>query len=243
MAQQMQMQIKNFWAYILRKLFSYPSVVLIGGTWKTGKTDFALKISEDLAKLGLIREVASNIDTSGYYPQIADLISLRHWLYASKKKKLYIFDEASEHLPSRRSMSAKNVGFIQIIPEISKAHAKMLVVGHNLEKVDKTLINSVWCRGVFTKSNLKNAQLFSHLFSQPYVFNNIPRTSITFDPYAIAPFTEKPPGNIYFKDDDLQLLWRWCNGENYKDLGIAPMTLHRKLKKFIRQTLENELNT
>lgn len=250
-----QQRVKNQWHYALHKLFDHPSVVLIGGKWKTGKTDFGLKISEDLKKLPskhkqtnpkynstVITEVASNIDTDGHYPQIYDLVTLRQWLYSNSHRKLYIFDEASEHLPSRRSMSSKNVGFIQLIPEISKAHARMLVIGHQLLKIDKTFLDEVWCRGVFIKKNLKNAQLFSGLIVKPMIFKNIPPTSISFDPYAIAPFQELPSNKVLFKEEDLQLLWEWSNGKTYKELGVYPMQLHRKLKKYVHKTLENQLN-
>lgn len=235
-------QIKNNWAYCLRKLFSYPSMVLIGGAWKTGKTDFSLKISQDLIILGLIHECASNIETFGHYPLISDLVSLRQWLYKDNRRKLYIFDEASEHLDSRRAMSSKNVGFINLIPQISKAHAKMIVVGHQLMRVDKTLLDDTYCRGVFIKTELKSAKLLSHLLSHPYTFRNLPPTTVKFDPYAIAPFLEKPIGQVYFKDEDKQLLWKWANGQSYKDLGVHAMQLHRKLQKFVLSCLENELN-
>jgi hypothetical protein len=248
--QQLQQTIKNKWHYTLHKLFDYPSIVLIGGRWKTGKTDFALFIAETLLKLPfgqgggtMISEVASNIKTNNpNFKYIYDLVSLRNWLYETKCRKLYIFDEASEHLPSRRAMTTKTVSFIQLIPEISKAHARMIVIGHQLLTIDKTFLDDVWCRGVFLKIQLKKAQLFSSLLIHPYVFSNIPRTSISFDPYAIAPFQETASGSLIFKEEDKQLVWRWLNGETYKELGLHNMTLHRKVQKLLRFYMENELH-
>lgn len=248
-----QVVIRNKWEYVLRKLFGQPSLVLIGGAWKTGKTDFALKISEDLRRIPfketesdpdkkLIEEVASNIETFGTYPMISDLVSLRQWLYSNNKRKLFIFDEASEHLPGRRAMSSKNVGFIQLIPEISKAHARLIVIGHQLLKIDQTLLDETYCRGAFIKLDLKKAQLISHLFQAPIVFKDIPPTTIKFDPYAIAPFTEKPSGKLFFKDTDKQLLWDWVNGKSIKQLNIHPMQLNRLVRKYIRNSLENEFH-
>jgi len=232
---------------ILHKLFDYPSIVLIGGIWKSGKTDFALYLAERLLRLPLfdmtvISEVASNIDTEGKFNYIYDLRSLRQWLYSSKKRKLYILDEASEHLPSRRAMTSKNIGFIQIIPEISKAHARMLIVGHQLLTIDKTLLDATWCRGAFIKLGLKKAELISTLIPRPYTINDIPPTTIPFDPYSIAPFQENAPGNVMFKDDDRQTIWEWINGKNYKELNIKPMTLHRLIKKILKCYMENDLN-
>jgi len=245
-----KIKIKNKWHYVLHKLFDYPSIVLIGGKWKTGKTDFALFIAETLLKLPygqgggtMITEVASNIETNRKdFQYIFDLVSLRRWLYGSNKRKLYIFDEASEHLPSRRAMASKNVNFIQLIPEISKAHGRMIVIGHQLLTIDKTLLDDVWCRGVFIKINLKKAELFSSLFIQPFVFSDIPPTSIKFDPYSIAPFQEMPSGKLIFKDKDKQVLWEWSNGKSVKALGLHAMQLNRLLRKYIRNSLENDFH-
>lgn len=146
----------NTWKHILHLFFDHPSVILIGGVWKSGKTDFSLYIAETLLKLPLgdgtvISEVASNIDTKGTFPVISDTVSLRTWLYSNSKRKLYIFDELNEHLAARRAMTGKNVGFISLIPEISKAHARLLMVGHQLLTVDKTFLDDIWCRGIFIK--------------------------------------------------------------------------------------------
>jgi hypothetical protein len=216
--------------------------------WKSGKTDFALFLAETLQKLPfgrngeekVITDVATNIDTSGHYPLVADLVTLRQWLYSNNHRKMYILDEASEHLPSRRAMSTKSVSFIQIIPEISKAHGRLLIIGHQLLTIDKTFLDQVWCRGIFLKLGLKKAQLISHLLTVPYVFENIPQTTIAFDPYGIAPFQEKPTGNLLFKDSEKQLLWEWSNGKKTSELNIHSMQLNRLVRKYIRTTLENE---
>jgi len=100
-------QITTF-RQILFRLFRGPSIVVIGGSWKTGKTDFSLRISELLTQYGIVSQVASNIDTLGFYDQLTDAISLKNWLYRSQARKLYIFDEASEHLPNTRGMSGSD---------------------------------------------------------------------------------------------------------------------------------------
>jgi len=240
----------NSFQAFLYKFFSYPCLILIGGRWKTGKTDFALFVSEHLTRIPyknpdefLITEVASNIETYGKYPFIHDLLSLKQWLYSSNKRKLYILDEASEHFSSRTSMSSKNVAFTQLIPEISKAHARLLIIGHQLSNVDKTLTDNTYCRGVFIKTSLKTAQFFSDLVNHPIVFKDVPPTSIKFDPYAIAPFTEKPVGKAIFKDQDKQVLWEWCHGKSFRSLGLHPMQLNRLLRKYIKISLENDVHT
>jgi hypothetical protein len=251
MLKKMEVEVKYTWHSVLYRLFSVPGVVIVEGFGKVGKTDFSLKIAEDLTKLPrrigvtnepLIKEVASNINTKGFYPQISDLISIKSWLYSTNYRKLYLFDEANEYLSNLRVMSASNVSFTRLLPQVTKAHARMIVIGHDFGGIDKNVLREAWCKGKFIKSSLKKALLLSNLFSQPIEFHNIRKTLVPFDPYAVAPFTERPEAGVFFKDEDKQLLWKWANGSNYKDLGIKPMTLHRKLQKYILDTLKIDLN-
>jgi len=232
---------------ILTKLFNKPSIVIIGGSWKTGKTDFGLKISEDCMNLDLISECASNIDTEDFYPQLTNLVDVKQWLYRNKARKLYIFDEASEHLPNTRGMSGKSVGIKSLIPQISKAHGRMIVIGHNINKVDKEVYDKTWCRGLIMKPLTpycyKPAILYSDFFPRPLKISEISPTKIKFDPYSLAPFTEKPENGVFLKDADKQLLLNWAHGSNYKALGLMPMQLHRKLKAYVLNSLEAELNS
>lgn len=237
----------------MHKLFEIPSVVLVGGIWKTGKTDFALYIAETLLNLPsyrnpvdctVVNRVASNIETHGTFPMISDMLSLRQWLYETSEVKLFILDEANVHLPSRRSMSGKSVEIVKLLAEVSKAHARMIVIAQELTKIDKEFLNPTWVRGVFIKRSLKKAQLISHLLEKQYAFNNIPKTSIPFDPYAVAPFTEKPASNILFKDEDMQKLWDWSDQkQSYKELGFThPQQFNRWLRRNVKKLLNIELS-
>lgn len=231
---------------ILNRLFNGPSIVIIGGTWKTGKTDFALKISEDLKNLGIITEIATNIDTYNHYPQISDLISLKQWLYSTRNRKLYIFDEASEHLPNTRGMSGKSVGIKGIIPQISKAHGRMIIIGHNIKKIDAEAYDTTWCRALIMKPMKPYiyfpAIVYSPLFPKPISIKQISPTKIKFDPYSLAPFTERPEKQIYFKEESKQRLWTWSNGATCKELGINNMQINRLLRDYVHKTLELEYN-
>jgi hypothetical protein len=244
-----QLQVRYTWKSVLHKLFNVPGVVIVEGIGKVGKTDFSLKISKDLIELPrragepnepLIKDVASNIDTKGFYPQISDLISIKNWLYSNNHRKLYLFDEANEYLSNLRVMSASNVAFTRLLPQVTKAHARMIVIGHDFGGIDKNVLREAWCKGKFIKTSLKSALLLSNLFSQAIDFHNIEKTSVPFDPYAVAPFTEKPDGVIMFKDSDKETLWKWVNGATIKDLGLHAMQLNRLLRKYVGQTLEND---
>jgi len=235
----------------LVKLFGFPSLVNIGGPWKTGKTDLALLIAETLLSLNqrgihsredaLPSKVASNIETEDKRVEfVPSLEELRYWLHGDNRVKLFILDEANVHAPRRRAMSTKNVEIIKILPEVSKAHARMIVVGQELEKIDSELMNPTWCRAVFYKRRLKNATLISSLFSKERHFKNLPPTTIPFDPYRIAPFTERPLNRAIslFKDEEMSKLWAWCNGTPTRNLGMHNMELNRMVRAFVKRILE-----
>jgi hypothetical protein len=229
---------------ILKRIFSIPVMALVVGDWKTGKTDFALLIAERLLELGIVKKVASNIETKD--PRIefvSSLEKLKHWLYMDKMRKLYILDEAGVHVPRRTPMKEKNVKAIQLLPEISKAHAKLIIVTQDPDGIDSQFLNPVWLKAMFVKDSLKNARLISDFFETVISIRDIPPTTIKFDPYAIAPFTLTEPLRMpawILKDEQYKLLWQWAiEGKSFKTLGIHPMQLNRIVRKFIANILKS----
>lgn len=213
--------------------------MLIGGKWKLGKTDFALYIAETLQKIKLINKVASNIDTQNVYPQITDLVTLKSWLYETKFLKLYILDEANLHLQKRRWMTSKNVGLIKLLPEISKAHARMIIVAQEIFEIDNILTNPTWVRGIFIKEKLKKTRVISSLLPHEFVFHNVPKTTVPFDPYSMAPLTENPDITNIFKDKDYNTMFEWAKGKNYASCGFNhPQQFNRWLRKNVLKLLE-----
>lgn len=219
-----------------------PSVVLIGGIWRSGKTSTALWISEMLIKYGLVDKVSSNIDTQGAYKQISDIVTLKMWLHKDKKTKLFIFDEANMHIPSRRAMSNKNVKVLSLLPEISKAHGRMIVIGQRLEKIDSEYRDTTWIRAVFHKINRKTVRVISPLLKKSYLFRNIPKTTIPFDPDVLAPFTERPVASALLKDEELQLLDQWLNGGTWKELFDHPQQCNRFVRRKCRELLDSYIH-
>ena len=227
---------------ILKRVFGMPTMVLIAGEWKTGKTDFALLIAERLLELGIIKKAGSNIETKD--PRIdfiSSLEKLRYWLYMDKLRKLYIMDEAGVHFPRRTPMKEKNVQALQLLPEISKAHAKLIVVSQDPDSIDSQFLNPVWLKALFVKRSLKFGQVISDLFSEVIELRDIPRTSIKFDPYRIAPFTLSEPFKVpewAMKDENYKLLWEYAvNNKSIHALGVHPMKLNRAVRSFIKTVL------
>lgn len=246
----MQVQELNDFDFCLKILFDRPSsFVLIFGDWKTGKTDFALLITERLLELGIVSEVASNIESPDPRLQfIADLPHLKRWLRGSNTRKLYIFDEAGVHLHKRRSMSSKNVSFMTLLPEISKAHARMIAITQNPASIDTELLSPVWCKGLIIKENKYKAKFISELFpwdKKVYEFYPVPPTSIPFDPYAIAPFKLTAPVDVpadFLNDEEKKILWDWSVNEmSARKLNLHPMKLNRIVRKFVREVLTSKV--
>lgn len=227
---------------VLKKIFSMPVMVLIVGDWKTGKTDFSLLLAERLLELGIVKKAASNIETSD--PRIefvSSLEKLKYWLHMDRMHKLYVFDEVGVHLPRRTPMKEKNVQALQLLPEVSKARAKLIIVTQDPDSIDSQLTNPVWCKCLIVKDSLKKVRFISDLFPKVMRFWNVPATSIKFDPYKIAPFTVKEPTRMpdwILKDEQYQLLWKWAvEGQTFKNLGVHPWMLNRLIRKFLKTLL------
>lgn len=218
----------------------------IEGDWKTGKTDCALYTAEQMLEDHIVDEVAANIwtDNDGRINYIDNLQSLKFWLHRNKRLKLYLFDEMNTNAPSRRAMSNKSVGIISILPECSKAHARVICLAQDVSGIDSEFRKSVWVKAHFEKlitnnSRVKTVRITSPLLQSRYLFKDFPRTTIPFDPDLIAPFTLKPEGNHVFPSDpDLTKLAEWANGKAWKELFKHPQECNR----FVRAQVKNLLN-
>ena len=234
------------WA--LKKLFSRTSLVLIGasnqsGVWKTGKTDFSLYVAKRCLNLGLVSEIASNIDTQGEFPLITDTQTLNSWLKSDARRKLFIFDEGNEHLPNTGFMSSKSTGFKAILPQISKKRGRLIVIAQDVDTLDKTFRSKSWWRGTFKKTSKTSASLTAYWnVYKPLEITGIPKTTVKFDPYNSAEWNEQPEhGPIFFNDKDRQILWAITHeGKTAKELGIHQQELSRIWKKYVGSWLEHD---
>jgi len=238
---------------VISTIFGTMGVVILTGrpAWKSGKTDFALLIAECLLKWGIVKKVGSNIRTEDSRITFIDnLVDLKRWLFKDKERKLFILDEATSHLARRRAMTRQNITALSIIPEISKARATLLLVTHSLQAIDQAFLSKNWCRAVIfklaskpknrerTKFAVHQAIIVSDLISggEAY-FEEIPPTSIPFDPYEIAPFT-LTPAKRKFRSAELQALWNWAvEGQTWREQGLHQEQARRILKRFIRYVL------
>lgn len=200
------------WESCLRAIYSLSaSVTIVKGEWKTGKTDFALHLVEECKRLDLISRAGSNIqcfkdqqckDLDNSVVQFMDnFVALNSWMY-SGYRKMFLYDEAIKHSPSRRAMSMLNTKWLEVIPELSKGRCHLVVITQEEDYTEKSFLHPTFVRARWEKINLsqqhpqfrKKVKLYSKLLSWPHqvTFQNIPATGIHFDPMLSAKWGMHP---------------------------------------------------
>lgn len=210
MTQQLEKPEVHPWESVLRKIYGTPaSVTVIDGKWKTGKTDLALHLREELERLTLISKAASNImcfkdknktiqdDETVLY--IDNFLELQTWMF-SGYRKCFIYDEAIKSTPSRRAMSKLNTKWLEVIPELSKARMHLIVITQELKYTESSFLHPTFVRAIWHKISLprhnsqfrKMVRLYSDMLQHVFIFKGIPPTKIIFDPYRSATFKIAP---------------------------------------------------
>lgn len=217
-----------------RRIFYPPGLSTVTGVLKSGKTDFALFLGVDVLKekIGLVSEVASNIYTKDdRIEYVASIPSLKFWLRKNRKRKLFILDEAIKHAYRRRAMSSKTVNLIQVITEISKGHARAIIIPQDVKMVDKDLMNPIFNRAIFSKGGFYRRQwvtLHSMVIrGRERRWYHIPPTTVKFDPYVEAEFSEDATHPL-FQHPDVKMFFDWCKTKDSKSM--------------YRQSLEQKIN-
>ncbi|MEM3389412.1 MAG: hypothetical protein QXQ64_02395 [Candidatus Bathyarchaeia archaeon] len=206
----------TFWDECLFKHYreSPSSVSVIQGKWKTGKTDFALFLCVDELRdrLGVIKEVATNIKTNGETVYINNFDDLEVWLFKNKDRKAFIFDEAIKSSPSRAAMSKINVRWLQYIPELSKARCHMFVITQEAQFTEKLFLHPTFVRAHWIKRDLKTVDLISPFYKHICRFNELPKTKVEFDPYSIAVWQLEAADQAVV-DNDIKIALEYARGE------------------------------
>lgn len=186
-----EMKIPPKMERILRKIYGSPaSITLVSGDWKTGKTDFALLITQMVKQLGLISQFASNIETQESYVEfVQDFSHFDAWLYSNRYRKMFLYDETIESSPRRSAMSSLNVGWVKRIPQLSKGKCHLLSITQEVNLGDSIFSHPVFLRGHWRKFNKTNVLFYGGKTNRDIHFSDIPPCNIAFDPYRIAHFS------------------------------------------------------
>jgi len=204
---------------------------------------------EILKALGLIREFASNAQTMNVndFPMkhIEALNQLKAFGTADRHSKLFMYDEVIESTPTRSAMSKLNVGWVRVIPQLSKMHMHLLVLTQVTQMADSVFMNPVFCRGVWRKTSLTTAEFSGRdIVRDIYKVSDVPRTSIAFDPDLIATFKLEET-SMDFKNMPLMFQVARLYGDNgtyaiiKKTLNIPDIQIRREIMKVCRYATNN----
>jgi len=210
---------------IYRAPASITTVTQIGG-WKLGKTAFALLLGELLLDLKIVELIASNTYTDRF-EFIEDFTNLDIWL-RKPRRKLYLFDEIVEAAQRRRAMSGINVQWVRKIPQLSKGRCQLIVITQSLRFSESAFSSPTFNRGLWTKLSLTTVQFENpRMYDEPYILENVPMTSVKFEPYEFATFNER--GIVKTEDNIRQPLTEDQQFKyDFKELKMSPAALGKK---------------
>lgn len=166
---------------------------------------------------------------------VADVDNLRYWLHRDNTLKCYVFDEAIKHAYKRTPMARIQVSLIQVITEISKGHGRGIVIAQDPSMVDKDLLNPIWCRALFIKKGYyKRTELEMTTFPWSLIpggghreFSGIPPTSVKFDPYEEAEFSEGGDSPM-MRNPEFRVFYRYMVQKETMDHIAKDMCEHRE---------------
>jgi len=143
-------------------------------------------------------------------------------------------------------MSSLNIKLLDDLQILRKYKLSLILIAPHEKYIDNATLGSdvLDARIIKNPWNPKIALYVDYFRSTPIEFYDVPRTSVKFDTWDVAPFTEHgPKQKPKFKDRDLEILWDWSHGATVKDLGLHPQQINRLCRKFIREVLEREHHT
>lgn len=200
------------YAQVLRQIYDSPAgVTIVKGPWKSGKTDFALKLFEQLRQLNLIYEAAGNVqlyeDKECLKPSNKDMqyidnfAMLKGWMFRDLHRKFFVYDEAMKNAPSKKAMTQLNSEWQRIIPELSKGKVHLVAITQEESMTEKIFSHPTFCVARWEKVDLskyhpqyrKKVRVSSKGLRQKYEFANLEPTSLNFNPYRSADWTMEPP--------------------------------------------------
>ena len=234
---------------VICKLFSYSApIIFITGRFGFGKTDFSLLIAEILLKNGIIKKFASNIkvfDSQNIpYTYITNLVTLKEWLYPKRISKLFILDEAGINVDRRNPLGKLNrqiryLGFL-----LRKFRGKLIFISQRSKDIESTFADTDIWLATFKKTSKTEALLVSNIYDEPFYLSDIPRTSIKFDTYDIAPFTTEPKyDELEAQSFERKILYEWLECGSYGKVAKARGLFTQQVKRIILGQVKALLNS
>jgi len=141
-------------------------------------------------------------------------------------------------------MASLNVNLIHQFNILRKYKLSIVATTINEQYVDNAILGQDILDGYFFKPNFRNPKVAlyqDNLENLDLSIYDLPKTTVEFDTWDSAPFTEHSPNSRpQFKDKDLEILWKWSHGHTIKALGVHAMKLNRITRKFVREVMERD---
>ena len=180
-------------ADLVRRFFNqwkYPVIVIYGNP-ETGKTDTALLFFEIATDLGVLDFFGSNIETYDRGKKITSLEEVDYWFKHQSGRKSFGLDEAGVHDDSRNPLSRMNKEIRHEVFVVRKFKGHMIFILQEIEDLDKWKHSEL--TGMFIKKKTYGeefiAQIKTRWDSDIIIIRDMPKTTISFNTYDVAPFT------------------------------------------------------
>jgi len=222
------------------------ALVVVEGRMGTGKTDFALLLAEKALEIGVVDAVATNIATDRF-KRICCYVELVDWLEECRAlgyKPCYVLDEADSVIDARNPLSKINKKFRELVWRLRKYRGKMIIVTHRWEDLEAAI--RPFTTAIFRKVALRRAVVelaFEYAGRTVIEIDRIPKTSVRYDTYDVAPFE-------YGNGDDLDLrdlivAVYYAAGMRQADigkmLGITQQAVSKRIKKVTKMLRAHNL--
>ena len=221
------------------------------GRRDTGKSDHALYTAEILYKYQVMNLFATNIrvySTPGNMKidRITDLYNLERWAEGNAGRKLYILDEFGKAARRRTPMSKLNIKILDKLQILRKYKLSWISIAPAEKYVDSASLGSDVLDYIVLKPKFNDPKIADYYDVMRQIskgFKKLPRTSIHFDTWDIAPFTLEPE-KIIDKFPTKAIEYSYKNakyGLTAKALGLDKKQLNRYYKQTIRYFCEKYL--
>ncbi|MEM2971888.1 MAG: hypothetical protein QW270_05645 [Candidatus Bathyarchaeia archaeon] len=221
----------------LFKIYDSPaSITVVRGKWKTGKTDFALRLAWDELKnrLGIITHVASNVKTDVVH-YIDNFDDFGLWLFQNRERKAFIYDEAVKSTPSRRAMSQINTKWLEYVPELSKGRCHLIVVTQEEDYTEKLFLHPTFVRAKWIKQEKTVVDLIISGELEIHRFKNVPKTTVQFDPYAMALWKlESTTQSLNIVDNDIKIVLDYAKMESKEVMAKYGLRFRSDLTRAVK---------
>jgi len=180
--------MKNLKKLLIHFLKVPAPIIFVSGRMGTGKTDFALLLTQLALAIHSIDKIGSNIKVDHpAFTRIESASKLEQWVRSDRSSKLFILDEAGVHIDSRNPLGAINKKIRHLAFLLRKHRAKMIVISQRNIDVESTIRDLTIAN--FQKQSKKVCIVRSQLLDDNIALIDIPRTSLPFSTYDIAEFS------------------------------------------------------